>query len=118
MAVCLARNASARPPAKLTFELLLPLSPPVLSSPTLIPESLGAREGLPLPVLFTGGAGGFGLAATPFILVFVAGPGRGGAAGTALAIGGGVSSWRYADGAHPRSPGLDWRLASHQPRGS
>ena len=65
MALCLALNASASPPAKLGVGVLRPLSVPF--ELTLIPESRGGggAAGLrPATGRFDGGAGGFGLART------------------------------------------------------
>lgn len=110
MALCLALNASANPPAKLGVGVLRPLSVPLPDPPfKLIPESLGARLGAGFrPAAagrFAGGAGGAGFARTveplvPFVLT-AAGGGGGGVGRITGAGAGGVSSLRYADGAQP-----------------
>ena len=103
MALCLALNASANPPAKLGVGVLRPLSVPLPLAPfMLIPESRGAGgAGLrPAAGLFAGGAGGVGLErmADPLApLAFDEAGGGGGGVGLitgAAGGGGGASSWR------------------------
>jgi hypothetical protein len=122
MALCLALNASAKPPAKLGVGVLRPLSVPLPLAPfMLIPESRGAGGGAglrPPAGRFAGGAGGVGLnrMADPLApLAFAGAGGGGGGVGLmtgAAGGGGGASSFRYADGAQPWPVGV---LASHHP---
>lgn len=124
MALCLALNASASPPAKLGVGVFLPLSVPLpLGAPLfrLIPESLGAGGGAGF--FLAGGAGGAGLAravGAPFVLGVPLVRGADGAAGRSGAAGGvdGSSSSTYsmyADGAQPSAVPT---FTSHQPGGS
>lgn len=98
IALCLALNASAKPPAKLGVGVFRPLSVPLPEPPfKLIPESLGARAGpgfLPPAVgRLAGGAGGVGFARTvePLTAVdFTAAGGGGGGVGRITGAGTGA----------------------------
>ena len=145
IALCLALNASASPPARLPEPTLLgvalPESVPLLgrseSAPRLTALSLagvGGGNGFLAPAtgLFTGGAGGVGFARTagagdglrslPLVTGVAdnAGVGRAGATGGGGGGGGGARlccsiSSTYADGAHPWDP-VVVLLQSHHPR--
>lgn len=144
MALCLARNASASPPARLPepplLGVALPESVPLLgrreSPPRLTALSLagvGGGNGFLAPVtgLFAGGAGGVALAraagagdgrrSVPFVsgVAANAGMGRAGATGGGGGGGGGARicsiSSIYAEGAQPWDPDVVL-LQSHQPR--
>jgi hypothetical protein len=114
MAFCLARNASAKPPAKLDVGVLLPLPLPLPFR--LIPESLIAGAGAGFRPAAAGRlVGGVGLDRTvaPFVpLVLAAGGGGGVGRTTGAGAGAGISSLRYAEGTHPWTEPF---LASHQP---
>lgn len=123
IALCLALNASANPPAKLGVGVLRPLFSPLPLPFMLIPESRGAGGGAGLrPAaagLFAGGAGGVGLPLTaePFAPLGLETPGGGGGGVGRMTGagggGGGASSLRYAEGAQPWPVAV---LASHHPR--
>jgi hypothetical protein len=143
IAFCLALNASASPPAKLPEPILLgvalPESVPLLgrseSDPRLTALSragVGGGKGFLAPAagLFTGGAGGVGLARTagagdvlrsvPFVSDVAANAGVGRAGATGGGGGGGARaccsiSSTYADGAQPWDP-VVVLLQSHHPR--
>lgn len=145
IAFCLALNASARPPAKLPDPILLgvalPESVPLLgrseSPPRLTALSLagvGGGNGFLAPAagLFTGGAGGVGLAriagagdgfrCVPFVsgVAAKAGVARAGAAGGGGGGGGARAcsiSSTYAEGAQPWDPVVVF-LQSHHPESS
>lgn len=98
IALCLARNASARPPAKLGVGVLRPLLLPLPLFEILIPESRGAGGGAgfrPATGRFAGGAGGVGLdrIAAPLVPFTFGCPGGGGGVGRVV-TGGGVTSSR------------------------
>jgi hypothetical protein len=123
IALCLALNASANPPAKEGVGVLRPLFSPLPPLPfMLIPESRGAGGGAglrPAAGLFAGGAGGVGLprTAAPFAPFGLEAPGGGGGGvgrmTGAAGGGGGASSFRYAEGAQPWPVAV---LASHHPK--
>lgn len=103
IALCLARKASASPPARLGVGVLRPLSVPLPLLFKLMAESRGAGGGMgflpPTTGRFVGGVGGVGLAriAAPLPLVFATGGGGGGVGlivGATGGGGGGASSWR------------------------
>lgn len=110
IAFCLALNASANPPARLGVGVLRPLSVPLPVPPfKLIPESLGARTGAVFRAVaagrLAGGAGGAGFprAVEPLApFAFAVAGGGGGGVGRIIGAGAGagISSLRYADGAH------------------
>ena len=95
MALCLARSASANPPAKLGVGVFRPLSFPLLLL-RLIPESRGAGGGagfLPAAGLLAGGAGGLGFprAAVPFTPLVLGAAGGGGGVGRTIGAGAGLT---------------------------
>lgn len=86
MALCLARNASANPPARLPPPMLLgvarPEFGPLLVEPRLMPLSrAGEASGLRATGRLAGGAGGVGFARAPLTAMAGVGTARGGAAG-------------------------------------
>lgn len=109
IALCLALNASASPPAKLGVGVFRPLSVPLPEPPfKLIPESRGASTGVgflpPAAGRLAGGAGGVGFVRTvdPFIATdFTAAGGGGGGVGRITGAGAWISSLRYAEGVQP-----------------
>ena len=105
MALCLAFNAAAKPPAKLGVGVLRPLFSALPLPFMLIPESRGAGGGAglrPATGLFAGGAGGvaFPRTAEPFAPLGREAPGGGGGGGVGRMTGatggggGGASSLR------------------------
>lgn len=132
IASCRFLNASARPPARLAFEVLFgvprPLAPEESCELTLTALSRGATGGAgfrpAILGLFDGGAGGAGLdfaaaafaaAVAPFVILFepALGPTGGGGGGVGLGAGATCSS-RYDSGVQPWTEVVKF-MHNHQP---